>query len=143
MIRLDEAADRGFQQNPRHDHLRVVPQIARPIISDLSSRYATHLYSSSFCLNNFTGRPFDGFQDVCSLLDSSPSLYNAAIAVAAMDVKRQRIPSPKYPEASALQYYRTAISSVQTELVDRNVGANDSILWSTFFLGIFEVCRLV
>ena len=143
MIRLDEAANPGFQQNPRQDYLRVVPQIARPVISDLSSRYATHLYSSSFCLNNLTGRPFDGFDDVCSLLDSSPSLYNAAIAVAAMDVRHQRIPSPKSPEASALQCYRTAISSVRTELVDRNVGANDSILWSTFFLGIFEVCRLV
>jgi hypothetical protein len=143
MIRLDEAANRGIQQNPRQDYLRVVPQIARPVISDLPSRYVAHLYSSSFCLNNFTGRPFDGFDDVCSLLDSSPSLYNAAIAVAAMDVRRQRIPSLRSPEASALQHYRTAISSVQTELVDRNVGANDSILWSTFFLGVFEVCRLV
>lgn len=143
MIRLDEAANRGFQQKPRHDYLRVVPQIARPVVSDLPSRYVAHLCSSSFCLNNFTGRPFDGFQDVCSMLDSSPSLYNAAIAVAAMDVGRQTILSPKSPEASALKYYRTAISSVQTELVDRDVGANDSILWSTFFLGVFEVCHLV
>jgi hypothetical protein len=60
-----------------------------------------------------------------------------------MDVRRQSILSKRSPEASALQYYRTAISSVQTELVDRDVGANDSVLWSTFFLGIFEVCRLV
>lgn len=143
MIRLDEAVNRGFQQKPRHDYLHVVPQIARPVPSNLPSRYITHLCSSSFCLNNFTGRPFDGFQDVFSLLDSSPALYNAVIAVAAMDVRCQRILSQKSPEASALQYYRTAISSVQTELVDRDVGVNDSVLWSTFFLGIFEVCRLV
>jgi hypothetical protein len=61
MIRLDEAVNRGFQQKPRHGYLRAVPQVARPVLSDLPSRYITYLCSSSFCLNNFTGIPFDGF----------------------------------------------------------------------------------
>jgi hypothetical protein len=56
-----------------------------------------------------------------------------------MDIRRQRNPPHKLPEAIALQFYRAAISCVQTELVDRDVGINDSVLWSTFFLGIFEV----
>jgi hypothetical protein len=66
-------------------------------------------------------------------------LYNAAIAVAALDIRRQSTLSHKSPEATALRYYRAAISCVQTELVDCDVGINDSVLWSTFFLGMFEV----
>ena len=112
--------------------------MTRPVQSDLGSRCIGHFFSSFLCSNNFSGRSSDSHYDVRSLIHESPGLRNVLTAIAAMDIRRSLAPA-KSAKCVALHYYRAAISSAQTELVDCNVMANDAVLWSTFFLGMFEV----
>ena len=120
-------------------YLATNPNLTRPLQADLVSLYIGHFFSSFLPSNNFSGKIFDDIFDVRFLLQSSSSLRNALIAVAATDVRRQSLGPAKPAEGIALHFYRAAISSVRSELLNRNVIANDSVLWSTFFLGMFEV----
>lgn len=117
--------------------------MTRPVQCDLGSRYIGHFFSSFLCSNNLSGNSSDSLSDVRLLLHDSPGLRNAITAVAAMDIRCRSLAPARSAKGVALCYYRAAISSVQTELVDCDVIANDSVLWSTFFLGIFEVSASV
>ena len=123
----------------------MISYVTRPVKCDLGSRYIGHFFSSFICSNNFTGNSSDSLYDVRSLIHESPGLRNALTAVAAMDIRRRGLaPAPaKLTKSDALCYYRVAISSMRKELVEYDVIANDSVLWSTFFLGMFEVSQSV
>ena len=119
--------------------LHAATVIMQSIAPDPTSRYLTHFHSSFLRSNVVIGRPWDEFQDVQSLLQDSPGLYSVAIAVGALDSRTRSCCGHPPHSASALHYYKAAISAVQPELAEPNLRTNETVLWSTFFLGIFEV----
>lgn len=137
-ISLERAV--GSTSNGRCTHLLAGRRSVVPwsILADLPSRYITHFYSSFLSSNNICGTS-DAFRDVHCLLLDSPGLYKTAIAVSALHVQAQSLTTSGLAKATAVQFYRAAISSVRNELADPELCTNDSILWSTFFLGYFEV----
>ena len=120
----------AFPAHPSH--------ISRLMLPDQHCSLLTHFYVSFLSLNSFTGRS-DGFQSVHALLRDSPTLFNAAIAVSALHVRGQdsalRLPRTNV----ALRSYMAAVCGLRRNLDDRDQRLDDSTLWSTFFLGIFEV----
>lgn len=117
--------------------------MSQPIHADLASRYIRHFFSSFLSFHNLAGNSSDGINDASSLLQGSIGLLNALAAIAAMELRRRSLALAGVPEFHAIGFYRAAISSVQTELVDSEVISNDCILWTTFFLGMFEFCPSV
>jgi hypothetical protein len=124
--------------NSEHSGRRIYNSISRSTTPDDLSRYITHFNTSFLSSNSFTGSSTAQFRDVNELLRDSSTLQNAVIAVSALDVERREY-LPKTGESPALRYYRASISSVQTDLLRPDLRNNASVLWSTFFLGIFEL----
>lgn len=110
---------------------------------DLPSRYITHFFCGFLSGNNVTGKGTISFDGVGSLLQTSPALHNAALAIAALDVGGQRLPSTigdqKLQDRFAMQAYSTSVRILQTDLSDKVVAESDATLWGTFLLGLFEV----
>ena len=123
---------------PAHSSRRICNSISRSITPDDLSRYITHFNTSFLSSNSFTGGSTAQFQDVNELLRDSSTLRDAVIAVGALDAERRGYPC-KTGESTALRYYRASISSVQIDLLRPDLRDNASVLWSTFFLGIFEL----
>ncbi|KAF7181001.1 hypothetical protein CNMCM7691_000130 [Aspergillus felis] len=72
----------------------------------------------------------------------SPSMYHASIALGALDLSRKAlltIPLERRDAAvGALTAYHTSIGQLKTEIVSNSV-PRDVSLWTTFFLGLFEL----
>ena len=98
-------------------------------------------FFSSFLANNdFSGSALD-LSTITSQFQSSPSLYNACIAVGALGFgKKLPIGESAASTVGALKAYRTSISSFQKEIDTDGFLHYEACLWTTFFLGIFEVC---
>lgn len=71
------------------------------------------------------------------------SLRNAVLAVAAMDNSRnlqnQVSVSRKTENFISFRAYQGAMLDLQRELTSSSMMVGDGCLWTTFFLGIFEV----
>ena len=115
--------------------------VGRLILPDQNCSLLTHFYLSFLALNSFTGGT-DDFRKLHSLLQDSPTLFNAAIAVSALHVGGQDSAFCLRRTHVALQSYRTAVSCLRRDLDDRAQRLDDSTLWSTFLLGMFEVLFL-
>jgi len=89
-------------------------------------------------MNSFTGRPASASNAIHSYLVSSQALSNVAMAISSIVTQREQCPNAS-PKAQSIQYYRQAVTSLQTDLQDQRLNRNYSVLWSTFFLGLFEV----
>lgn len=73
---------------------------------------------------------------------SSPSLYHAAIAVGALNASKEMLAPAEERRAAtvaALSSYRTSLVEFQEEIRCRDIKKNDAALWTTLFLGLFEV----
>ncbi|KAH1597687.1 hypothetical protein KXX16_009425 [Aspergillus fumigatus] len=72
----------------------------------------------------------------------SPSMYHASIALGALDLSRKTllaIPLERKDAAvGAITAYHTSISELKIEIVSNSVPP-DVNLWTTFFLGLFEL----
>ncbi|KAH1516623.1 hypothetical protein KXX29_008851 [Aspergillus fumigatus] len=72
----------------------------------------------------------------------SPSMYHASIALGALDLSRKTllaIPLERKDAAvGAITAYHTSISELKIEMVSNSVPP-DVNLWTTFFLGLFEL----
>ncbi|GIJ92138.1 hypothetical protein Asppvi_011114 [Aspergillus pseudoviridinutans] len=72
----------------------------------------------------------------------SPSMYHASTALGALDLSRKAlltIPLERRDAAvGALTAYHTSIGQLKTEIVSNSV-PRDVSLWTTFFLGLFEL----
>ena len=112
--------------------------IPASITPDVDSRYVTHFNTAVLHRIGLAGSA-DQFRDVMPLLRESPPLQQAMMAVGALDVEKMNPELCSSGSSSALQYYRAGISSVQSELSDPNLRTNVSVLWSSFFLGLFEL----
>jgi hypothetical protein len=70
-------------------------------------------------------------------------MYHASIALGALDLSRKpvltRPPERKDVVVRAFTAYHTSMAQLKAELASNDV-PRDVNLWTTFFLGIFEVC---
>jgi hypothetical protein len=109
---------------------------------DKSSQFIGHFFSTFLATNDFAAGPLD-LETIISKFQESPSLYHAVVSVGALDISR-RLPSSSRTEqkasrVGALTAYRTSINNFRAEIEDNRLLPNDACLWTTIFLGIFEV----
>jgi hypothetical protein len=103
----------------------------------------SHFFSTFLAVNDFTGRSWKSLEGhLYELLNKSPGLKNVAIALAALD--RSRMPRLfSIPERhinlkdTALKSYSSSIRGLKSQLASTSDW--ESTVWTTFFLGIFEV----
>lgn len=69
-------------------------------------------------------------------------MYHASIALGALDLSRRPVPTlpseRKDAAVGAFTAYHTSIAKLKAEIVSNNT-PRDVNLWTTFFLGLFEV----
>lgn len=79
---------------------------------------------------------------IISEFQRSPSMYHASIALGALDLSRRPVPTlpPERKDAAveAFTAYHTSIAKLKAEIIS-NKTPRDVNLWTTFFLGLFEV----
>jgi len=108
---------------------------------DTISQLTNHFFTTFLVQNDFAGLSLD-LDTIKSQFQSTPSFYHAAIAVGAMDLG--------YPHATsivprgtarleALKAYRVSIAEFQKEIGRTRSTESNACLWTTFFLGLFEV----
>jgi hypothetical protein len=116
--------------------LRLCPKVSE----GSPTLFVKHFFSDFLARNDFGG-PLD-LGTVISEFQRSPSLYQASIALGALDLsKRPLLTMPlgrKDASVGALTAYHTSIAQLKDEIVS-NRGPRDVNLWTTFFLGLFEV----
>jgi hypothetical protein len=114
---------------------RICPKVQEDNLSLFSNNFFSH-----FLVRNDFGATLD-LGTIISQFQKSPSLYHASIAVGALDMSRRPLAHIKSKDAalSALTAYHTSITIFQTEIEGKNVCLNDINLWTTLFLGLFEV----
>ncbi|KAH1435384.1 hypothetical protein KXX32_008714 [Aspergillus fumigatus] len=122
---------------PTHlPRLRLCPKI----LEGISAIFAKHFFSDFVARNDFGG-PLD-LGSIMSGFQRSPSMYHASIALGALDLSRKTllaIPLERKDAAvGAITAYHTSISELKIEIVSNSVPP-DVNLWTTFFLGLFEL----
>jgi len=127
--------------NLAHDTIisLAVPGISKSLQPELHDRVVVQFCNSFLESNSFTGKPIDS--DMNSMIQSSLGLSDAAKAIGSLYVRRQH--KNQYgTEMNPLRFYAAGLSSLREDLRDSNMRRNISVLWSSFFLGLFEVCIL-
>ena len=99
-------------------------------------------FFSGFLVENEFGGSLD-LDTITAHFQSSSSLYHASIAVGALDLSRKThlcsAVELKDARVGALTAYRTSISSFRKDIETEGVLQGDASLWTTFFLGLFEL----
>ena len=111
-------------------------------ISTLQNKSIKEFFSG-FMFRNELGCRLD-LETIISGFQNSPSLYNAVLAVGATQASRGASDSTSHrTERTSKQFamtsYRNSIVKFQEEVTDESVLLTESSLWTTFFLGLFEV----
>jgi hypothetical protein len=117
------------------------PRLCSQVAEVNLSLFMKHFFSVFLVRNDFGGTLDLGA--IISQFQNCSSLYHASIAVGALDLSRN-IPLSSFTERKhvtmrALKEYHTSVSEFQTEIMRKDVQLNDVNLWTTFFLGLFEV----
>ncbi|KAH8801526.1 hypothetical protein F5884DRAFT_806983 [Xylogone sp. PMI_703] len=115
--------------------------ICREVPPDISQQYLAHFFSDFLTTNNFGSELLD--LETIGRFQSSPSLYHALLAIGALDLGHKS----SFPllrkrgiiMVQALTAYRTAIAAVKDDMASGQLLKSDASLWTTFFLGIFEL----
>lgn len=117
------------------------PSICSNVPQEKSSLFIKHFFSNFLGRNDFGGNLDLG--TIISEFQKSPSLYHASIAVGALDLSyKLALPSTsekKGAELGALMAYRTSVLDFQRDIGSKRIQQSDASLWTTFFLGLFEV----
>jgi hypothetical protein len=89
--------------------------------------------------NDFAGTHFDT-EAIISSFQASQSLYHATLAIGSLDLRSTSSRAErKAITTKALQSYQASISAFKSEIKSSDLRKNNAALWTTFFLGIFEV----
>lgn len=124
------------------------PVLVRPT-SDTTLRHL-HFFGSFVETNRFAAgvTVADVGADLRSMLRSNVDgqyLLDAALAIGALWEQRQMEPSSgKHSNASALKSYSRSVTSLRCHMESRasQVGSTTDVMWTTLFLGLFEVCAV-
>lgn len=114
-----------------------------PKVPHLKTDYFIAHFFTVFIIRNDFATSLDTDTIIASF-QNSPSLYHVAVAVGALDASKKSTSVVAKGEAkmAALTSYRTAIATFQKEIQRRDIKTNDAALWTTLFLGLFEVRSL-
>jgi hypothetical protein len=105
------------------------------------SRFTNHFFTTFLVNNNFAGASLD-LDTIKSQFQSIPSFHYAAIAVGAINLGNLHPFSAVRKETArleALKAYRVSVVEVQREIQGLASTEDNACLWTTFFLGLFEV----
>jgi len=108
---------------------------------DTISRFTNHFFTTFLVHNDFVGATLD-LETIKSQFQSTPSFYHAAIAVGAIDLgcpHPSSIVRKGTSSLEALNAYRASIFEFQKEIQGTGSIESNACLWTTFFLGLFEV----
>ncbi|CZT12324.1 uncharacterized protein RCO7_09046 [Rhynchosporium graminicola] len=106
-----------------------------------STNFISYFFTVFIVRNDFSGGRLDR-DGIVANFQSSPSLYHAAMAVGALNASKDKFAPARESRAAtvaALSSYKTSLVSFQDEIRDRDIGTNDAALWTTLFLGLFEL----
>lgn len=110
---------------------------------DLQSHLSKHFFEAFMIANDFAVSASLDVAVIAKLRLGSSSLQIATMAIAALDASRNSqvlSPTEKMKAGElALGAYRKSVICLQKDIEDECVLRSDAFLWSTFFLGIFEV----
>ena len=116
--------------------------ISKAIQRPQASSFMAYFFNVFIIRNDFSGGSLD-MDAIVANFQSSPSLYHAAVAVGALDASKKAL-SPagerRSATVAALSSYKTSLVAFQQEIQDRDIKKNEAALWTTLFLGLFEVC---
>ncbi|RFU34913.1 hypothetical protein B7463_g1372, partial [Scytalidium lignicola] len=114
--------------------------ICRNVPPDISHQSVKHFFSEFLVTNNFGSELLD--LKTLGAFQSSSSLYHAVLAVGALDLGHKSstpILRRRGIMIQALTAYRTSIVAVKNDMASGQLLRSDASLWTTFFLGIFEL----
>ena len=117
------------------------PTLSSRPLQNTASRSTNHFFAAFLLRNDFAGVSLD-LDTITSQFQSTPSLYHASIAVGALDISNTFTYSTSEKKAArleALTSYRASVINFQTEIQCTSIKQSDACLWTTFFLGLFEV----
>lgn len=122
------------------------PDIADPprgIPCKASDAFLAQFFSVFIAKNDFAGGNLD-MDAIVSCFQTSSSLYHCARAIGALDIRNAASSATERREATmdALLSYRNSIANFRSEIQVQTIAENDSALWTSFFLGLFEVSEL-
>jgi hypothetical protein len=132
-------------QSPRSNTLSDIASLPAPRLCpqliEGSAPFIHHFFSDFLVRNNF-GRVLD-LDTVISEFQKSSSLHHASVAVGALDLSKRPLSYLKYKDAAvnALVAYNTSIVQFQRDIKGKNALLNSDTLWTTLFLGLFEVSQ--
>ncbi|KAF1842503.1 uncharacterized protein K460DRAFT_293380 [Cucurbitaria berberidis CBS 394.84] len=123
---------------------QMVSPLPKSICPKRTDRYLPYFFTSFLPMNLFTGRTIPIREDLLAMSKSSPALKDAIDAVAALHSQRQRqlsfvAQNENVESIQALQAYTRSVRCIQEEIAAGTFMANQSALWVTFLLGLFEV----
>lgn len=117
------------------------PTLSSSPVQNTTSPFTNHFFTAFLLRNDFAGVSLD-LDTITSQFQSTPSLYHASIAVGALDLGNTFTYSTSEKKAArleALTSYRASVINFQTEIQCTSIKQSDACLWTTFFLGLFEV----
>jgi hypothetical protein len=132
----------------RDNSVAVVPAQPLPLYSkvpqNISTQFVKHFFSVFLATNDFGGAP--DLKTIIAEFQTSSTLYHAIMAVGALDMSNKSLPSSaakrKAAAVGALKAYSTSVVHFQSEIETKRFQDSDANLWTTLFLGLFEVSSL-
>lgn len=108
---------------------------------DKSIGFVKHFFCAFLVTNDFGGGL--DLDTIIAEFQNSSSLYHALVAVGALDLSKKLLLSSaskvRDARVGALTAYRSSIISFQKDIESEGVRQSDASLWTTFFLGLFEL----
>ena len=116
---------------------------AEPIIE--LDRDLNYFFNSFLPMNAFNKKNASWQNELQILLHNSPALSSAVSAIAALHRCQHEktlldTTQVRKDQVQALRSYSEAVKNVRVAITS-NALANPAVLWSTFLLALFEVCR--
>jgi hypothetical protein len=119
------------------------PELASKVPIDEYSVLIKHFFTSFIIRNSFTGTSKPGIDGLIVGFQSSPGLCDAIVAVSALDISRSHTSrvhlTQRNIESRALAAYQASVRATQAEIEGNTILTNEHTLWTTFFLGLFEL----
>jgi len=123
---------------------QVIPTISRSMQENTVDKLTKYFFTEFIVKNDFAGGALD-LEAVIHAFQTSSSLFHASVAVAALDRSKNHLltlAERRTASMTALSSYQSSISNIRVEIQGTKLINNDAPLWTTFFLGIFEVVSL-
>lgn len=109
-----------------------------PTTHESSSQY---FFMTFLTMNNLSNDRLPVVTDLLNLMADAPALRDAISAVAVYHRKQQSPEIVSTGDYQALQSYGRSVRHIKDLITSRTFSRDPSTLWTTFFLGLFEVCK--